>query len=175
LISSTNVMCDTLMLFFWVWAMVLWEHGITGQRFAPLCLSGILISLSFLTKYFGISLVPLLGAYTLAQRCRNRRWPLALLIPVLVGFIYHWMTKSRYGESLLIDAAMYRSQSSSDAVTWLATGIIMSLSFLGGCVASVFFYSPLLWSCRALAAGAALAGLSLLLYFTGVIRDSLEI
>jgi 4-amino-4-deoxy-L-arabinose transferase-like glycosyltransferase len=175
LISSTNLMCDTLMLCFWVWAMVLWDHGLAGQRLAPLCLSGILISLSFWTKYFGISLVPLLGAYTLAQGSRFRRWFLALFIPALVVFIYHWITKSMYGESLLIDAAIYRAQSSSDAATWLATAIIMSLSFLGGCVASVFFYSPLLWSRRALGAGAALAGLSLLLYFTGVIRDSLEI
>src|SRR5262249_8269727 len=41
LISSTNVMCDTLMLCFWVWAVLLWEIGLTGQRAWLLLLAGV--------------------------------------------------------------------------------------------------------------------------------------
>jgi len=28
LVSSTNVMCDTMMLCFWVWAIVYWRRGL---------------------------------------------------------------------------------------------------------------------------------------------------
>ena len=32
LVSSTTLMCDVLMLGFWVWALVLWDRALTGER-----------------------------------------------------------------------------------------------------------------------------------------------
>ena len=105
LVSSSNVMCDAMMLCFWMWAVVFWERGLREDRLVPLCVSALLISLSALTKYFGMTLIPLLLVYSLADRLaalRNhagrlgdllpglKRWIWALLIPVLVLAVYRW-------------------------------------------------------------------------------------
>ncbi len=71
LVSGTNVMCDTLMLAFYVWAAALWVHGLERDDSRLLVLAVVCISLAALTKYFGISLVPLLLAYSWAK---NRSW-----------------------------------------------------------------------------------------------------
>ncbi|MGH7227421.1 MAG: ArnT family glycosyltransferase, partial [Gemmataceae bacterium] len=77
LVSSTNVMCDTMMLCFWVWSLVCWRRGLERPRW--LIVAGILISLCALTKYFGVSLIPLLFAYTLLRRRRVGAGLMALL------------------------------------------------------------------------------------------------
>src|SRR4029077_2680670 len=64
LVSSTTLMCDTLMLAFWVWAVVLWVEGMERDNFWRLAGSGVLIALAALTKYFGACLIPLLVAYS---------------------------------------------------------------------------------------------------------------
>jgi hypothetical protein len=66
LVSSTSVMCDTLMLAFWVWAIVFWTRGLAEHRNWDLTAAAVLISLASLTKYFGMSLLPLLAVYAFA-------------------------------------------------------------------------------------------------------------
>lgn len=66
LVSSTNVMGDTLMLAFWVWAVFFWVRGLAEHRTGHLALAAVLLSLCSLTKYFGMSLLPLLAAYAFA-------------------------------------------------------------------------------------------------------------
>ncbi len=67
LVSSTNLMCDVMLLAFWVWAIELWLAGLAQDRHRYLLASAILIAAASLTKYFGVALVPLLAAYTLLQ------------------------------------------------------------------------------------------------------------
>jgi 4-amino-4-deoxy-L-arabinose transferase-like glycosyltransferase len=171
LVSSTNVMSDTLMLCFWVWAVILWDLGLIRQRLLILCLSGVLISLSFLTKYFGLTLVPLLAVYTLTQRPRPAWWWLALLIPAATVIEYHCLTQKLYGTSLLTEAAVYaRKQSGEARGVTLGSQTLVSLSFTGACVSSVLFYSLLMWSRRSLAAGCLVIGLlTWLVFATGTV------
>ncbi len=57
LVSSTNLMCDTLMLAFWVWALLLRVRGLGGEERAALLLAAsLLVALCALTKYYGICL-----------------------------------------------------------------------------------------------------------------------
>jgi hypothetical protein len=158
LVSSTTVMCDTMMLCFWVWAIVCWQRGL--ERPAWLAVAGVLIALSALTKYFGVSLIPLLLAYTLAARKPFRPNLLAMLIPVVVLIAYQVLTQRMYGRGLLTDAAGFSvgARSSFGEVLWAP---LIGLAFTGGCVASVLFFLPLLWPWRTLLAGIALASLLL--------------
>jgi hypothetical protein len=74
LVSSLTVMCDVLMLAFWVWAVVWWVEGMERDDFGRLAVSGLFIALAALTKYYGMCLVPLLGAYGLLIKGRPGRW-----------------------------------------------------------------------------------------------------
>src|SRR3972149_4343940 len=64
LVSSSTVMCDVMMLAFWVWAVVFWMKGLEEDRPLYLALGGFLVAAASLTKYFGISLIPLLALYS---------------------------------------------------------------------------------------------------------------
>lgn len=146
LVSSTNVMCDTMMLCFWVWSLVCWRRGLERPRW--LIVAGILISLCALTKYFGISLISLLAVYTLLKR---RRWAAlaALLIPVAVLTAYQLATLWMYQRGLLLDAISFSVRARRGYGSGWLTPFI-GLAFSGGCLMSVLFFLPLLWSRRGL-------------------------
>ena len=108
LVSSTTLMCDTMMLAFWVWAVVLWLRSAEGGTHVFAVLSACLIAAACLTKYFAVvSLIPLLLAYSLL------RWPrvgwrvLYLAIPVAVFLDYNLTMRSLYGQSPLFGAGSY--------------------------------------------------------------------
>jgi 4-amino-4-deoxy-L-arabinose transferase-like glycosyltransferase len=167
LVSSTNVMCDTMMLCFWIWAVVLWERGLSGGRTGLLCASGCLIGLSILTKYFGISLVPLLGVYTYAATRTFDRRLLPLAIPIGFMIAYQALTYGLYGQNLIGEAVSYanQSQAKSSDVMPLSARLLVGLAFTGGCVACPVLFAPLLWSWRTL-----LGALVAMAVLVGVLR-----
>lgn len=145
LVSSMTVMCDVLMLAFWIWAVALWVEGIEGKTFAPLIWSGVLASLAIVTKYYGVCLVPLLAAHGLMFNRRVGRWMLPLLIPLATVCVYQFATSLLYGSGLFGAAAHYASFAKGHyAVSKMSAGLI-GLAFTGGCVATAFFFAPLLW------------------------------
>ena len=168
LVSSTTVMCDVMMLAFWVWAVVLWVEGMERENFRQLSLAGLLIALAVLTKFFGVCLIPLLAAYSLIEKCRPGRWTACLLIPLSVPCAYQWITRALYGRALLTNAMDYAGYArgvvgNSKIVTGLT-----ALTFTGGCLAVVVFFMPLLWRTRALMMFAASAVLvAAAVYFEG--------
>jgi hypothetical protein len=166
LVSSSSVMCDTLMLCFWVWAVVWWDRGLTSGRAMPFVVAGCLIALSALTKYFGVSLIPLLLVYTIVswKRGAGLTWICyavgALAIPVAALVGYHLLTEHLYGHSLLFGAAKFAAQTRwqgrfTDPERWrvFSSTTLVALAFTGGCVASAAFYLPLLWPRRYLLIG----------------------
>lgn len=159
LVSSTTVMCDTLMLCFWVWAVVFWDRGIQRRQTALLFVSGILIGLCALTKYFGMSLIPLLAVYALGRKSHMRMWPIVLLIPVFILIAYLAATHALYGRGLLRDAATFVVQTRAFSEARPVPKLFQGLAFTGGCVASVAFYVPLLWSRWLIVAGFVLMGI----------------
>jgi 4-amino-4-deoxy-L-arabinose transferase-like glycosyltransferase len=159
LVSSTNVMCDTLLLAFWVWAVELWLRGMDGGRLGTLAASALLVSLAALTKYFGMALVPLLFAHGVARSRRIGAWALPLLVPVLVLADYQLATHALYGHGLLSNAAAYAGVVRFRSGVLLFTKAAVGTAFAGGCLASAAFFAPWLWSRRAL----TLAGISLVL------------
>ena len=61
-VSSTNVMCDTMMAAFWAWSVVLWLNGVDRNRLRLMVMGAMLAALAALTKYFAMGLIPLLPA-----------------------------------------------------------------------------------------------------------------
>lgn len=153
LVSGTTVMCDVLMLSFWVWAVLFWLEGIQSENLPRLLGAGALIALAALTKYYGACLIPLLACHGLFIKRRLGRWSGALLIPVLTLLAFHLYTRNLYGRTLLSDAAGYAAFP-NDLFAFLtvkAGGCLTALAFVGGGLAAATYFLPLLWRAKHLA------------------------
>lgn len=159
LVSSTSVMSDAMMLALWVWTVVLWVRGLERNELATLLGSAFLLALGALTKYYGMSLVPLLLAYSLARRGRLGWWALCLLLPGALLSAYQWATHALYGRGLLLDAASYATSVRYLSGPGAVSKGLIGLAFTGGCLATVVLYTPLVWSRRVWAAGILLVAL----------------
>jgi hypothetical protein len=164
LVSSSNVMCDTMMVCLWTWTVGLWVEGIRSGHGRSLCLASFLIAAAALTKYFAISLIPLLAVYTVLQR-RRATWQLAwLLIPVALLAGYQLWTSQRYGRGLLSDAASFAwgiaaipAAGQEFAKETVPSKLLVALSFTGGSFLPVLSCAPWIWRKKGLALAVVLA------------------
>jgi 4-amino-4-deoxy-L-arabinose transferase-like glycosyltransferase len=148
LVSSTNVMCDTMMLAFWCWSIWCWIEGFDRGRWTWFLWSAVLAALAGLTKYFGVNLLPLLAVYGV---CRTRRLGahlLFLLVPAAAFAGYQLWTQHLYGRGLLLDAAQYASALREVQGVGRVQQTWVGLVFAGGCLVPALFFAPLLWSWR---------------------------
>jgi 4-amino-4-deoxy-L-arabinose transferase-like glycosyltransferase len=144
LLSSTNIMCDVMMLSFWVWSVYFWMYGIKNDKPVALLLATVLIGFCGLTKYYGMSLIPLLLVYSIVYRRRPERWMLLLLIPIAILGMYQWITYELYGKGLLVNAVSYASNLRVGGN--YASKVLSTLAFSGGGIITALFYTPLLWT-----------------------------
>lgn len=166
LVSSSNVMCDTMMVALWTWAVGLWVEGLKPGSSRWLFLAALLIAAAALTKYFAMCLIPLLAVYTVV-RYRRATWQLAwLAIPLAVLAGYQAATWKLYGRGLLSDAASFAWRiatvpGAGETISQETVGskIVIGLCFAGGSFLPVLFYAAWLLPKRGLAA-AALLGLA---------------
>ncbi len=158
LVSATSVMCDVLMLSVWVISVIVWRKGLNSDRAHFLLLGAFLAGVCGLTKYFGVSVVPLLFVYAIFKRRRLGSWALYLIIPLAIFAGYHFWTKALYGEGLLLGAASYGSFINGEAFRSFWGGLLMGLSFTGGCMLPALLFGSMLFKkiwvagCFALAA-----------------------
>jgi hypothetical protein len=158
LVSSSTIMCDTMMLAFWVFAIYLWVTGLERQSGIRLALSGLLIALCALTKYFGMTLIPLLLLYSILRQRRVPWHTLYLLIPLIMLGGYQWATHHLYGRGLLSDAASYASGMASPWGRWSFGKLLIGMAFTGGCLGLVWVFGLRLWQPWTLVVGALVAG-----------------
>ena len=160
LVSASAVMCDTMMLAFWVLAIALWVEGLEADRSACLIASAFLIAASALTKYFGVSLIPLLFVYSVVRRRRLGAWAWYLVIPLVILAGYQVWTRVLYGRGLLSDAAAYANTSREGLGSRALPTSLDCIAFAGGCVLPALTFTPLLWPRRGILLGVILGGLA---------------
>src|SRR5207237_2176021 len=134
-------MCDVMMLAFWIWALEFWFAGLDRQESWHFLVSAVLISAAALTKYFGISLVTLLAAYTLARDRRLAAHLAFLLLPIAALFTYDLVTEGKYGYGLFSAAMSVSSSISSATRPSHFVQMLMGLAFSGGCFVIVLFFA----------------------------------
>lgn len=155
-VSGATVMCDTMMVAFYVWAVHLWIRGLACDSRGKLVGASLLAALCALTKYFGMSLIPLLFAYTIIKKRGKGKELLFLLIPLLILAGYQWWTARLYGRGLLFDAAAYAGAARGNGGRApLLSGFVEGLSFAGGCFLPLLLLLPRIWGKRVLLAFAA--------------------
>jgi 4-amino-4-deoxy-L-arabinose transferase-like glycosyltransferase len=156
LISATTVMCDVMLLAFWVWSLVLFERGLQKNDWRPFLISGLLAGLAVLTKFTALALIPLLGAYGFIRYRRLGWWILPPLIVVLFAGAYELATYRLYGRGLLFTATALASEDRSARQGGVMVKNILGLGFVGGSFLTTLFYVPLLWSRRRIFLGACM-------------------
>jgi hypothetical protein len=168
LVSASGVMCDVMMLAFWIWAAVLWIEGFDDGKQSYLIASSLLLAFAALTKYFGICLLPLLLAYSIARKRRLGWWALYFLVPIIVLALYQLWTMKLYGHAMFSDAFSFAhgEQAVNGKASFLANAFVCA-SFVGGCTLSALFFSPFLWSWRKLGVALFLGALCTLLLARG--------
>jgi 4-amino-4-deoxy-L-arabinose transferase-like glycosyltransferase len=143
LVSSSTVMSDVGMLACWIWAVVFWTEGTKQQSLLKLAVSGVLVAMAILTKFNGICLIPLLAAFSAIENRTIGDWVVFLLIPLGILGAYEWLTFELYGYphfSFANDFAQAHHTNLMKAFT--------TLTFVGGCFATVLFCLPYLWDRR---------------------------
>ena len=161
LVSSTTLMCDVLMLAFWIWALVLWERALAGEQcWWQFVVAGVLAGLAVLTKYNAVTLLPLLPILGILRTRKLGWWWVGVAVPLFMLAGYELLTARMYGTGLF-SAALKHTQNDRDGFDWEARGII-GLAFAGGSLLPLLFYAPLLWRRRTwLIGGAAIFGVLL--------------
>jgi len=166
MVSSTTLMCDVLMLSFWIWAMVLWERALRNKQSRwQFIAAGALAGLAVLTKYSAITLLPLLPILSLLRTRRLGWWVPGIVVPVLMLVGYELITARMYGRGLFF-AAVHYAQTGHIGFPggWKASGII-GLAFAGGSLLPVLLYAPFIWRPKTLLAGGIIILGTLLLTF----------
>ena len=144
LVSATTVMCDVLMLSFWIWTVFFWIKGLDQNKYSYLTISVLLMTAAALSKYYGMALIPLLFAYSFFKRRRLGLWADFFIIPIVALGFYEWYTQILYGKGLLTAATEFPLVYNPIEYTRSAKAAI-GLNFLGGCLAGTIFYVPFLW------------------------------
>ena len=150
LVSSTTVMCDVLMLAFWIWALVFWLEGIRQDHFLKLAGAGLLAALAVLAKYSALCLIPLLAAYAVLERRAWGRWGFQLLIPFVLLAVQEWFTWRLYGQSHFLFSQSYAQHLPHLSPLARYIKALNVLTFCGGCFATAALASFFLWQRRTL-------------------------
>lgn len=144
-VSATTVMTDLPMAALWVWAVALWVRGLEARRGGGNAAAAVLVAAALLNKYFAVSLVPLLAAYTLLSGRRHWRRLGWLLLPVVALGAYELLTWRLYGVghfwASFAYAEGYQSRYGVDAARKLLSG----LAFLGAGAAPAVVLAPWLF------------------------------
>ncbi len=148
LVSATSVMCDTMMVALWIWAVILWVEGLEPVKPLYLLTASFLIAASALTKYYGIALVPLLLLYSGLRLRRIGWWAAYFVVPIAVLAGYEIWTKGLYGHGLIMGAAGFAGSMRDKQQSSTLSHALTSLSFAGGCALTALTMMPLLWRRR---------------------------
>jgi len=140
LVSATSLMCDVMMLALWIWAIEFWLAGLDRQQWWRFLISALLISAAILTKYFAVTLVPLLAVYTVIRDRRLSMHLAWLLIPVAVLSNYEFLTDQKYGRALFNGAITTSAAVSTGTRLPRAVNALIGLAFIGGCFFGAIFF-----------------------------------
>jgi hypothetical protein len=167
LVSANSVMCDTMALALWLWAIIFWVEGFEPQRPRYLAVSVVLITLCALTKYFGIALIPLLAVYSLARQRRLGSWAWYLLVPILALTGYQHWTKAVYGLRMITFAAHIATGVRQARHASTLANALVDLGFVGGCALPALTFAPFIWQRKKIFAVCVLSALAGILISTG--------
>lgn len=139
-VSATNVMCDVMLLALYTWSIELWISGLENRNWSFFAASVLCASAAALTKYFGVSVVALLLAYTLSSKPRVWRSLFWLGLPMAVALVYDCWTRAKYGHPLFTGASHYAQMISGRYGKPWPKQFLVGCSFSGGCFLTILWF-----------------------------------
>lgn len=153
LLSSSTLMADVPMVAWWVLAVVCWRWGLEGRRARWLWAGGMCSVFAVLTKYNGLSLYPLLAAYTLftvpkqGWRSAVRGWAILALCLLACAAYFFWFER-QYEHGALNLMREYSAMVRPRTWTRMPEYLTLGISYLGGCLLPFLLLAPWTWSPR---------------------------
>ncbi len=142
--SSTVVMCDLLMLMFWIWSLVWWYRALAVRSALFFLVSSLLSAACVLTKYNGVLLLPLLFLAAVFQQKKLTRSLFYLAIPAFFLLLYNWFSARLYHESLLKEVFFYLFNKKTHTPFLFLQPCATAFAFVGGGVFGGWPFSLLL-------------------------------
>jgi len=187
LVTATGVSSDTLTLALYVLAVAAFVHGSQQNSWSVLMLAGVLGGLATVSKYLGITVVPLLAVYSVLREKRISARLLVLLIPLVVFAAWGAHGMYYYGQPHFLQACAYRSKLLSGApkpaflpLARHSYFLVMTASFFAGALGPSIFLSLCvckrrLWGLVVSVAAASVTGITVWLirgFFGTVVTGS---
>lgn len=147
LISATSLMCDVLMVAFWLWSIIFLRRGLQQKSALQLFMGAVLCAAACLTKYYGLALIPLEAIYIILLRRKLSKELLFLLIPIFVVLLFNYATIKQYDVGIVANAFDYTSQKQRGLSVFLPRFII-GILFFGGCYFTCGLFAWRTWSWR---------------------------
>lgn len=107
LVSASTLMCDVWMLVFWLAAVAAWMRGLETESHRWLAAAATAAGLAIWSKYFAVTLLPLLAVYTARRRGLRTATIAWLLIPLAMFLGYEWISYRLYGTGMFAQAITY--------------------------------------------------------------------
>lgn len=148
LVSATTVMTDLPMIALYVWAVYFWIRALDEGKAWAFAASAAAITLAALLKYYAITLVPLLFVYSIVRQRGVGIWVVYLLSPLALTGLFLWTAYVQYGVNLLTLASSTAFDPGVRDEGAPFSRDILALVFMGGCMAPLAFYSPLVMRAR---------------------------
>ncbi|MFP6581312.1 MAG: glycosyltransferase family 39 protein [Candidatus Hydrogenedentota bacterium] len=143
LVSSSNVMCEPMMLACYVWAMVYWVRGLDSGKKGHLFASVFLIGAGVMVKFIAVTVLPLLVAYTIVRERKTSLKLFWFFVPCLMLAAYDLVAYIQYEKSFIREIILYSTYHTSHASHGtLMQSVIVPLSFAGGCYLSALLFLP---------------------------------
>jgi len=101
-VTSISLLIDTVLLTFFLAAMVVFFKSQENDGYFRYILCGLLAGMAFLVKYTGISVLAVITAYLLLNHKKIRNYSRVVLIYImwlLVFVIWYWVNMKTYGSS----------------------------------------------------------------------------
>jgi 4-amino-4-deoxy-L-arabinose transferase-like glycosyltransferase len=146
LVSATTLMCEPLMICFWIWGIYFFVIGLLRSPFY-LPAAGFILLLAVVTKFVAICIVPLLILYSFCHSSKSRIKMLAqagaLCLPVLGAIAYELLTARKYGSGAFAGAVIYVSGTHHSVPMPFKVKLLDTFCFLGGCAAACVLLIPM--------------------------------
>lgn len=159
MVSASTLMADVPLVGFYVWAVYAWRRGMIARDLRWLAIAGILAGFAVLTKYFGLTLIPLFLLDGFVRRRKPGIWLATILIPVAMTAMFELWTYWQYGVVTLFDASGVALAGRWRAEEIATTRWVLTLVFLGGCFAPMIFLLRVKEAWRRLAITAGIVAL----------------
>ncbi|MBN2372914.1 glycosyltransferase family 39 protein, partial [bacterium] len=144
MVMGQTLMPDMALAAFFLLSITLFIHGYDKNNPLFLLISGISAAIAVLTRYNGISIIPLITLYYLLYFDKKKKWGVAVIIfPIISILLWNIYTLEIYGKMHLLSQLKFQSYGSRLSITKILIHLLPHIAYLGGgTIFPLLFFVP---------------------------------